>query len=79
MAFDNEVVATDLGYFFDSIWPRRIVMLVTIVRAIGVPDTQVGSVIDASDWFQPTCYCATPPSRGQCRRERRLSEGTGRG
>ena len=26
-------------------------MLVTIVRAIGVPDTQVGSVIDASDWL----------------------------
>ncbi len=26
-------------------------MLVTIVRAIGVPETQVGSVIDASDWL----------------------------
>ena len=26
-------------------------MLVTIVRAIGVPDTQVGSVVDASDWL----------------------------
>lgn len=26
-------------------------MLVTIVRAIGVPDTQVGSVIDASNWL----------------------------
>lgn len=26
-------------------------MLVTIVRAIGVPDTQVGSVVDASNWL----------------------------
>lgn len=26
-------------------------MLVTIVRAIGVPDTQVGSVVDARDWL----------------------------
>lgn len=26
-------------------------MLVTIVRAIGVPETQVGSVADASDWL----------------------------
>ena len=26
-------------------------MLVTIVRAIGVPETQVGSVVEASNWL----------------------------